>query len=94
MVINGSDGLLNGLLECSTNAHDFTHTLHATAEKAADAAEFLEIPARNLDHNVIQTRFETGACYFRDAVLDLVEWNPKTKLGSYEGKRITSSFRS
>ena len=58
LIVNGTNGLLDGLFESSSDAHNFTDTLHAAAEEFAHAVELLKIPARNLDDDVIKRGLE------------------------------------
>ncbi|KAH0294696.1 carbamoyl-phosphate synth, partial [Aureobasidium sp. EXF-3399] len=84
--IDSTDSLLNGFFECSSNAHDFTNTLHGGAEESGDASELFQIPTRNLDDNVVEGRLEAGAGNLGDSVLDLVQRDTETKLGSDESQ--------
>jgi hypothetical protein len=53
LIIDRTNRLLDRFLKRPTDAHDLTDTLHAAAQEAADAVELLEIPAGNLDNNII-----------------------------------------
>ena len=92
LIIDSADGLLDGLLKRATDAHDLTHGLHAAAEQPTDAVELLEIPARNLHHDVVQTRLKARARNLCDGILDLIQRNAETQLCSDESQRIPSSF--
>ena len=93
LIVDSPNGFLNRLLKRAANTHNLTNTLHATAQQPADPAELLEIPARNLDNDVIQARLEACASNLRDAVLDFVERNTETKLSGDESERVTGSLR-
>ena len=58
--VNGTDSLLDGFLERSTNAHDLTDTLHGGTKLCGHTSEFLEIPSGHLDHTVIERGLEAG----------------------------------
>lgn len=75
LIINSSNSFLDRLLECAANTHHLTNTLHAAAQQATNPTELLQIPARNLDHDVVQAGLETRTCDFGDGILDLVEWD-------------------
>ena len=66
LVVYGPDCFLDGFFERATNSHNFTDTLHAAAEEPADTVELLEIPARDLHHDVIQAGLEARARDLRD----------------------------
>ena len=87
-----TNGLLQTLLERTTNSHDFTDGLHARAEEAADAVELLEVPARDLDDTVVQARLEARAGDLRDRVLDLVQRDAEAELCRDEGQWVASCF--
>ncbi|KAH3666829.1 hypothetical protein OGAPHI_003278 [Ogataea philodendri] len=94
VVVCRSDGLLNGLFESSTNAHDLTNRLHRGRKQSGNSGELLQIPSWDLDHTVVQRWLETSTCDLGNGVLDLVQWDVQTKLGSSVSKRVTSSLRS
>lgn len=93
LVINGTDGLLNGLLERPPDTHDFTNTLHAAAQKRADAVELLEVPARDLDDNIVQAGLEARRGHLRHRVLDLVQRDAETELRGDEREGVSSRLR-
>ena len=90
--IDSPNSFLHRLLECLSNRHDFSNTLHTTAQKSRHPLELLEIPSRNLDDDVIQTRLEAGGSVLGDRVLDLVERNVESELGGDESERVSSGF--
>ena len=53
-VADGANGLLHGLLERARNAHDLTDRLHLGADAGGHAVELAQVPARDLDHAVVQ----------------------------------------
>ncbi|KAI3479544.1 hypothetical protein L1887_58356 [Cichorium endivia] len=92
LVVDGSDGLLDRLLEGATDAHDLADTLHGRPELAADADKLAQIPSGELGDDVVERRLEAGAGLARDAVADLVEGDVETELGSDEGKRVSGGL--
>lgn len=90
LIINSSNSLLDRLLKCPSNTHDFTDTLHAATEQSADSIELLEIPSRNFDNHVIQTRLETCARNFRDGIFDFVKRDTETQFCSDECEWVSS----
>ena len=83
---------MDRLFERPTNRHDLSDTLHTTTEQLAHAAELFEVPARNLDDNVVETRLKACTGHLRDGVLDFVERDAKAQFRCDEGKGITRSF--
>jgi hypothetical protein len=90
--VDGTNGLLDSLLEGAANSHDLTNTLHGRAKKSRDTSELLQIPSRNLDNTVVERGLEAGACRLGHRVLDLVKRNVQTKLSSDKGQGITSGL--
>lgn len=60
--------LLEGLLEASANSHHLTDALHGAANLGGDPEELAEVPARHLDHTVVQTGLKVGRCRVGDRV--------------------------
>ena len=83
---------MNRLLECPSDTHDLTDRLHRTAEGGVDPGELFQVPSGNLDDNIVQAGFETGARLLGDRVLDLVEGNVKTQLGGDESQGVTGGL--
>lgn len=94
LIVNGSDSFLDRLFESATNAHHLTNTLHAAAQQPTNPTELLQIPAWNLDHDVVQAGLETRTCDFGHRILDLVEWDTQAELRCNEGEGITRCFGS
>jgi len=94
LVIDSPNSFLDGLLKRPADAHDFTNTFHAAAEKPANAVKLLEIPTRDLHDAVIQAGLEACAGDLRDGILDFVQRDAKTEFGSYESQWVASGFRS
>ena len=88
LVVNSTNGFLDSLLERAPNAHNLSDRLHARAEQAADTVELLEVPARDLNDTIIETRLEARAGDARDGVADLVERDAETKLRGDERERV------
>ena len=93
LVVDRPDRLLDRLLERTADAHDLADGLHAAAEQAADAAELLEVPARDLDDDVVEARLEARGRDLGHRVLDLVERDAETELRSDEGERVAGGLR-
>lgn len=92
LIVNRSNCLLDRLLKRSPDTHDFTNTLHATAQEPANAVELLQIPSRNLDDAVVQARLKTSAGHLCDRVLDLIQWDTETELSRDKSKGVSSGF--
>ena len=67
--INLSDGLLQTLLECTTDRHDLTDGLHCRADLAVHLGrELCEIPLRDLRDNIVEGGLEAGRGRLRDGI--------------------------
>ena len=88
LVINRPNRLLDRLLERAADAHDLADGLHAAAEQAADAAELLEVPARDLHDDIVQARLEARRGHLRHRVLDLVQRDAEPELRGDERERV------
>lgn len=84
--VDGTNGLLDGLLEGAANGHDLTNTLHGRAEKSGDTSELLQIPSRDLDNAVVERGLEAGAGRLGHRVLDLVEGMLRPSLAATKAK--------
>ena len=71
--LEAADAFAERLLEGAADRHHFADRLHLRAEHRLGAGELLELPARDLDHDVVDGRLEAGGRHARDVVLDLVE---------------------
>eukprot|EP00962_Isochrysis_galbana_P040190 scaffold14529_cov117-Isochrysis_galbana.AAC.11 len=58
--VGHAECLLQRLLECPADGHDLADRLHGRADLARDAVELGQVPAGNLDHDVVQRRLEAG----------------------------------
>ena len=76
-----ADALLQGLLEGAADGHDFAHRLHGGGEEVLGAGEFLEGPAGDLDHAVVDGGFEGGESLPGDIVVDFVQSEAHRQLG-------------
>jgi len=63
--------LLDRLREGATDRHHLADALHLAADAQVGAAELAEIPARDLAHDVIESRLEERRGAARDRVRDL-----------------------
>ncbi len=85
LIVDCTNGLLYRFLKCSSDAHHFTNALHAAAQELAHAVELFKIPARNLNDNIVKTRFEARARHLRHRILDLVQGDAEPEFGRDEG---------
>ena len=68
-------------LEGAADRHRLAHRLHLRRQRAIRLRELLEVPARDLDDDVVDGRLEGGGRQARDVVLDLVEVIAERELG-------------
>jgi len=73
LIIDRSNRFLYRLLKGPPNAHNFTHTLHATTQQPTHATELFQVPAWDLDDDIIQAGLEARTSDFGHGVLDLIE---------------------
>ncbi len=64
---------LQRLLEGAANRHRLADRLHLRRQRRVGVGEFLERPARNLRHHIVDGRLETGRRLARDVVAQFVE---------------------
>ena len=91
-IVDRSDSFLKRLFERSSDAHDFTDAFHATAQQTADTVELLEIPAGDLDHDIVQTGLKTSTSDFSNRVFNLIQRNAQAKFCSNKCQRIAGRF--
>ncbi len=93
--INLTDGLLQALLKCASDSHDFTDRLHRRAYFPVDLRRELgKIPFGDLRHDIIERRFEAGGrglCY---SIGELRKSVTKGNFGSSVRQRISGGLRS
>lgn len=89
-----SAGLLEGLLECTTDGHDLTDRLHGTADITLDVLELAQIPSGHLCDDVVEGRLEVGGSGLGDGVWQLRQSVSETDLRSSVGQGVTGSLRS
>ena len=75
------------LFESAADGHDFAHGFHLRGEDRLGGAEFLEIKARDLGHDVIDRRLERAGRGAGDVVGELVERVADGKLGRHARDR-------
>ena len=80
--------LLERLLEAPADAHHLAHRLHLQAKLAVAAVELVEVPARDLDDDVVERRLEERAGGARDRVGQLVEVVADGQLRGDFGNRV------
>ena len=85
-------GFLQGLFEAAADGHDLADGLHLRADFLGHAAELLEVPARDLDHQVIEGRLEAGRRPFGDGIEQAGQAVPQTQLGGDKGQRISGGL--
>ena len=88
LVIDRPYRLLDSLLERPADAHHLAHALHAATQQPADAVELLEVPARDLDDDVVQARLEARRRHLRHRILDLVQGDAQPELRRNERQRV------
>ena len=67
------DALHERFLEGAADGHHLAHRLHLRRQRAIGLRELLEVPARDLDDDVVDRRLEGRRREARDVVRDLVE---------------------
>ncbi len=68
-----ADGFVKRLGEGAADGHYLAHRLHLRAERFVRTGELFEIPARDLDHAVVEAGLEGGGRHTGDVVGDLIE---------------------
>ncbi len=76
-----ADRLRKRMLEGAADRHHFTDRLHLHAEQRLGAREFLELPFRQLDNDVVDRRLEARRRLARNVVRNLVQPHPDGQLG-------------
>ena len=79
--------LLDGLLEGPADGHDLADRFHLRADLLRDAAELLQVPAGDLDHEVVEGGLEAGGRLAGDRVDQVGEGVAQGELGRDEGQR-------
>ena len=74
--------------ECPVDGHHLAGRLHLAAERPVGAGELVEREARQLDHDVVERRFEGRHGRAGDHVRDLGEPPPDRDLGRDPGDRV------
>ncbi len=91
-VFERAQGLVERLLEGAADAHGLAHGLHLRGEPLVVAGELLEVPARDLDHDVVDGRLEAGRGLAGDVVRDFVQPVADGELGRDLGDRKPGRF--
>ncbi len=81
-------GLLDGLLEGPADGHDLADRFHLRADLLRDAAELLEVPAGDLDDEVVEGGLEAGGRDLGDRVRQAGQGVAEGELGGDEGQRV------
>ena len=87
------EALQERFLEGAPDRHRLAHRLHLRRERAVGLRELLEVPARNLDDDVVDRRFEGRRREARDVVRDLVEVIAERELGGNLRNREPGGLR-
>ena len=85
--------LLHRFGKAATDRHDLTDRFHRGRQFVLGALELLEREARDLGHDIVDRRFETGRGRAGDLVLDLVERIAHRQLGGDARDRETGRLR-
>eukprot|EP00158_Paraphelidium_tribonemae_P009904 Partr_v1_DN28995_c0_g1_i1_m25773 len=89
-----ANSLLHSFLKIATDSHDLSNRFHRRSNFSRDSVKLFQIPSRNFDHAVVQTRLKARAGYFGHAVFQLIKRNIETELSSNKGQRISSCLTS
>src|SRR5260221_3459396 len=87
------DPLHERFLERAADRHRLADRLHLRRQRAIGLRELLEVPARNLDDDVVDRRLEGRGSEPRDVVRDLVQVVAKSELCGNLRDRETGGFR-
>ena len=88
-----SHALEERLLERAPDRHRLAHRLHLRRQRAIGLRELLEVPPRNLRHDVVDRRLERRRGEPRDVVGNLVEVIAERELGGDLRDRETGRLR-
>ena len=67
--------------ECAANGHHLADRFHLRTKAFIGSGEFLELPLRNFDYDIVEGRLKTGRSLASDVVCDLVERITDGQLG-------------
>ena len=87
------DAFHERFLERPADRHHFPDRLHLRRQRPIGLGKLLEVPPRDLDHHVVDRRFEGGRREARDVVGNLVEVIAERQLGRDLGDRKTGRLR-
>src|SRR5712692_10824190 len=90
--VQHANGFLVGFLEGAAYAHHLADRLHARAYGLIGPLEFLQVPARNLDHHVVKAGLKAGACHACDAVGQFDQAVAEREFGGNVGQGIACRF--
>ena len=91
--IKGAYAFHQRLFKRAADGHDFPHRLHLRAQVFICSRKFLKLPLRNLHHNVVERRFETGGCFAGNVVRNLIQRVPHGQFGCDLRNRKSRSLR-
>ena len=88
-----SPSLEEGLFEVASNRHHFSGRLHRSAKGSVGCSEFIEGPAGDFDHTVIQCRFKGSGCPLAsNRVWKFIQSIADCDFSRHSGNRIPSSL--
>ncbi len=93
LLLEGAQGLLQGLGEVPAHGHGLAHRLHGGGQGRVGRRELLEGEARDLDDDVVQGRLEGRRGLLGDVVGDLVQGVAEGELGGDLGDREAGGLR-
>ncbi len=92
MGLQGTDSLLQCLLERSADGHHFADRLHLRTKQRIRTREFLELPFRNLHDHVVDRRLEARRGFPGDVVRNFVQRQADGQFGSDLGDGKTGGL--
>ena len=82
-----------GLLEITTNRHDFACGLHRSTERPVGGSEFIKRPAWDFDHAVIQRGLKRcGRSLARDRIGQFIKRIAHGDFRRHTSDRVTRGF--
>ena len=91
--LEGTCRLEDGTFKAAVNGHDLARRLHLRAERMIRVDEFVERPARELHHAVVNGRLKAGLCLLRDRVDDLIQRIADGDFRRHLGNRVARCLR-
>jgi hypothetical protein len=88
-----TNGLLEGLLEGTTDTHDLADGLHRRTDVAVDVLELGQVPLGDLGNEVVESGLEAGGGGLGDSVGELRKSVAESDLCGGVGERVTGGLR-